>query len=96
MEIQNYLLLKLESCKVIPLYNIYFYNSSRLYNEKVYNGRDDIEPIVITDLHYADDIAIVTEYIDQPHVILDILQEETGKIGLHCRAKKTVFKTSTE
>ena len=57
--------------------------------KKVYNGREDIElqlkrrqsrrvePIVITDLDFADGMALVNEEIE--HMILDILQEQVGQ-----------------
>ena len=53
-------------------------------------------PIDITDLNFADDIALLTEEIDQAEMILDILQEEAGKMGIHCNVKKRVFQADNQ
>ena len=49
-------------------------------------------PIIITDLNFADDLALITEEKEQAQDILNILEPEAGKVGLHCNAKKTKVK----
>ena len=46
-------------------------------------------PTIITDTDFADDIALVTEEIAQAQKLLDCVETEAGKIGLHLNAKKT-------
>ena len=46
-------------------------------------------PITITDLNFADDLALITLEKEQAQDILNILEHEAGKVGLHCNAKKT-------
>ena len=46
-------------------------------------------PIAITDLNFADDLALITEEKEQAQNMLNILEHEAGKVGLHCNAKKT-------
>ena len=46
-------------------------------------------PITITDLNFADDLALITEENEQAQDILNILEHEAGKVGLHCNAKKS-------
>ena len=78
MEIQNDLLLKLESYKVIPLHNIFITIVLDYLMRKVHNGRKYIGfqlkrgrsrrvvSIVISDLDFADDIALLTEDMIRP------------------------------
>ena len=44
--------------------------------------------ITITDLDFADDLAILTEEVDQAQEMLIRLESEVEKVGLHCNAKK--------
>ena len=46
-------------------------------------------PITITDINFADDFALITEEKEQAQDILNILEHEEGKVGLHCNANKT-------
>ena len=46
-------------------------------------------PITITDLNFADDLALITEEKEQAQDMLNILEHESGKVGLHCNANKT-------
>ena len=46
-------------------------------------------PTVVTDLDFADDIALLTEEIKQAHDMVTKLENEAAKVGLHCNSKKT-------
>ena len=46
---------------------------------------------VITDLDFADDIALVTEELEQAQDFLHHVQENASKIGLHLNSDKTEF-----
>ena len=46
-------------------------------------------PTVVTDTDFADDIALITEEINQAQELLTRVEVESGKIGLHLNAKKT-------
>ena len=46
-------------------------------------------PVVITDTDFADDIALITEEIEQAQEMLTRVENETLKIGLHLNEKKT-------
>ena len=48
-------------------------------------------PNVITDLDFADYIALVTEELEQAQGFLDCVQENAAKIGLHLISDKTEF-----
>ena len=48
-------------------------------------------PDVITDLDFADDIALVTEELEQAQDFLHRVQKNTAKIGLHLNSDKTEF-----
>ena len=48
-------------------------------------------PDVITDLDFADDIAFVTEELEQAKDFLHRVQENAAKIGLHLNSDKTEF-----
>ena len=52
-----------------------------------------IGPKVITDLDFADDIALITEEIHQAQEMLDALEREAAKVGLYCNADKTEYQT---
>ena len=54
--------------------------------------RRRMTPITITDLNFADDLALITEEKEQAQDILNILEHEAGKVGLHCNAKKAEIK----
>ena len=45
--------------------------------------------ITITDLDFADDIALLTEEMEQAQEVLTRLENEAEKVGLYCNAKKT-------
>ena len=44
---------------------------------------------ILTDLSYADDIALVSEEVEQAQLMLTNIEIEVAKIGLHINAKKT-------
>ena len=44
---------------------------------------------VLTDLSYADDIALVSQEVEQAQIMLTNIEIEVAKIGLHINAKKT-------
>ena len=44
---------------------------------------------ILTDLSYADDIALVSHDVCQAQKVLTCVEEEAAKIGLHIHAKKT-------
>ena len=46
-------------------------------------------PTIVTDLMFADDIALVSEEIHQAQTFLDRVEVEAGKVGLHINAGKT-------
>ena len=46
---------------------------------------------VITDLDFADDIALVTEELEQAQDFLHRVQQNAAKIGLHLNSDKTEF-----
>ena len=48
-----------------------------------------VGPIVITDLDFADDLALLTTEIDEAHEILTRLEKEAAKGGLHLNVPKT-------
>ena len=48
-----------------------------------------VKAIHITDLDFADDLAILVEEIEQAQQALTALEREAGKVGLVCNAKKT-------
>ena len=45
--------------------------------------------VVVTDLDFADDLALLTEEIEQAQEVLLRLETEAEKVGLFCNAKKT-------
>ena len=49
------------------------------------------DPDVITDLDFADDIALVTEELEQAQDFLHRVQENAAKIGLHLNSDKIEF-----
>ena len=46
-------------------------------------------PIYVTDLDFADDIALLCEEIEQAQKLLNSVEAEAAKVGLHVNAKKT-------
>lgn len=48
-----------------------------------------IGPIVMTDLDFADDIALLSEEIDQAQELLQRVEQSVGKVGLKMNAAKT-------
>ncbi len=44
---------------------------------------------IVTDLDFADDLALITEETEQAQEVLTRLEKEAAKVGLHCKAKKT-------
>ncbi|XP_029648391.1 uncharacterized protein LOC115222343 [Octopus sinensis] len=47
------------------------------------------QAVTVTDLNYADDLALLTERTDQAQEVLSRLEQESGKVGLYCNANKT-------
>ncbi len=69
---------------------------------KTYQGREEelgfhlqkrqsqrVPPTIVTDLDFADDLALISEETEQAQEALTRLEHEAGKVGLHCNAKKT-------
>ena len=52
-----------------------------------------VPPTIVTDLDFADDLALITEETEQAQEVLTRLEQEAGKVGLHCNAKKTEIQT---
>ena len=50
-------------------------------------------PISITDLDFADDIALLSNNMSQAQELLDVVEKAALKVGLHMNAKKTQFMT---
>ena len=50
---------------------------------------DVYHPVNITDLDFADDIALLSDEIEQAKQLLARVEEEAAKIGLHVNSKKT-------
>lgn len=48
-----------------------------------------IPAVVVTDLDFADDIALLSNDIEQAKKLLSLVEVEAAKIGLHANAKKT-------
>ena len=46
-------------------------------------------PVVITDIDFTDDIALISEEIEQAQKMLSSVEVETRKVGLHLNEKKT-------
>ena len=68
--------------------NISEYRSRRGFKLRKRQSRR-MTPITITDLNFADDLELITEEKEQAHDILNILEHEAGKVGIHCNSKKT-------
>ena len=47
--------------------------------------------MLVHDLDFADDLALITENVNQAQILLSKLEEEAGQIGLICNSKKTEF-----
>ena len=57
---------------------------------RLHRRRSSRVPAVhITDLDFADDLAVLVEEMDQAQKALEALEQEAGKVGLVCNAKKT-------
>ena len=50
-----------------------------------------VAPVKVTDLMFADDIALLTDEIDQAQTFVNNLETEAQKVGLHINASKTEF-----
>ena len=50
-----------------------------------------VGPKILTDLDFADDIALISEEIDQAQCFLSSLEEVAGTVGLHCNSLKTEY-----
>ena len=48
-----------------------------------------VPAVIVTDLDFADDLALLTEEIEQAQEVLYRLEKEAEKVGLYCNAKKT-------
>ena len=47
--------------------------------------------VLVHDLDFADNLALITENVNQSQILLSKLEDEAGKIGITCKAKKTEF-----
>ena len=45
----------------------------------------------LTDLNFADDLALVTELVGDAGTLLQLLKKATALIGLHCNENKTEY-----
>ena len=58
----------------------------------LYRKRSRRKPAVtVSDLDFADDLALLNEKMDQSQEVLNRLETEAERVGLYCNAKKTVF-----
>ena len=48
-----------------------------------------VPPVVITDLDFADDIALISDEIEAAQQLIHNVETEAAKIGLHLNAQKT-------
>ena len=48
-----------------------------------------VAPVCVTDLDFADDIALVSEQVEQAQELLKRVEEEAAGVGLRAYAKKT-------
>ena len=46
-------------------------------------------PVILTDLSFADDVALISEEIEQAQKLLTAVEKEAANVGLHVNAKKT-------
>ena len=61
---------------------------------QLYRQRSRRFPAVsVTDLDFADDLALITEEMEQAQEVILKLEEEAEKVGLVCNAKKTEVQT---
>ena len=51
-----------------------------------------VPAVIVTDLGFADDLALLTEEMEQAQEVLYRLETEAEKVGLYCNAKKTEVK----
>ena len=75
---------------------------------KALEGREDLgfqltkrssrrhPPVTITDLDFADDIALISEEIAEAQEMLNRVEMETLRIGLHLNEKKTKMMINDE
>ena len=67
-----------------------FYGREKDLGFQLYRQRSKRVPAVyVTDLDFADDLALLTEEMEQAQKILLRLENEAEKVGLKCNAKKT-------
>ena len=83
--------------------SLYFYHCLRLHHAtgnwqwgiigfKLDNNRiRQHKPAIITDFDFEDDIALVTEEINQAENFLQRVQNSAARIGLHLNTEKTEF-----
>ena len=58
----------------------------------LYRQRSRRKPAVtVSDLDFADDLAIINEEMEHAQEVLNKLETEAERVGLYCNAKKTVF-----
>ena len=48
-----------------------------------------VQSVNVTDLCFADDIALLTDEMQQAQELLRLVETEAAKVGLHINAKKT-------
>ena len=46
-------------------------------------------PVIVTDLDFSDDIALISHEIEATQILLHEIETEAAKVGLHLNAKKT-------
>ena len=50
-----------------------------------------VAPVIVTDLKFADDIALISDEIKQAQELLERVEKEAAEIGLHLNEKKTEY-----
>ena len=61
---------------------------------KLHRQRSSRKPaVIVTDLDFADDLALLCEEMEQAQEVLHRLETEAERVGLYCNAKKTEFQS---
>ena len=66
-------------------------HEEQLYLEKTPRKSRQHPAIKVTDMLFADDVALLSEEIDQAQKVLSKLQTKAERVGLYINAKKTEF-----
>ena len=66
-------------------------NEERLGFTLVKRQSKRVKPTVVTDCDFADDIVLLSNEVDQAQILLNNVQVETMKVGLHINVDKRKF-----